>query len=445
MTPSTDVPGGGKRLIGGRYVLEHVVGESGMAQVYAANDPLLNRKVAVKKVRFDLSDPLALERAREACLREARILARLTHPHIVPLYDAISDGGEVYLVFEFIDGKPLDRMIQEQGRLSLETCKGLFRQICEPVSYSHKVQVLHRDLKPSNIMVDARGWVRIIDFGLAGLAGGHPEVSGTPAYMAPEQHAGRIVKASDIYALGVCLYEALSGELPFRGPDFLDQKRRMEYAPLGSIVPDLPQEVEVLIATAMAPDPRNRIQDAAEFSSALVIARGEREVAAGSGFVMVGEDGSMTFDANSRFAAALAAAGSKPLIGGKWELAGEIGFGGMGTVYAGHGAMPRRTVAIKKMHPALRENPKMRERFLEEAQTIALLSHPYIVTLHEIIEEEQGRLTIETCKVTAQVPFEGSAGDEAPLSQARCQARASNYWRRRVNSVQDRVGRQGPG
>ena len=143
------------------------------------------------------------------------------------------------------------------------------------MSCAHKNHVLHRDLKPSNIMDDKDGYAKVMDFGIAREAKDsitrltQSETVGTPAYMAPEQHMGRCARASDIYSLGVCLYESLTGQLPFPGPDFLAQKERMKYPPPQFLNPELPKEVELLFAATLALDPKLRVSDAVELAEDL--------------------------------------------------------------------------------------------------------------------------------------------------------------------------------
>lgn len=143
--------------------------------------------------------------------------------------------------------------------------RGIGRHVCEAVDSAHRSNVLHRDLKPSNIMIDANGYAKVMDFGLARQAKDslsrltHQDASGTPAYMAPEQHLGQARRASDVYSLGVCLYEMLTGALPFEGPDFLAQKERMRYPPPRFLAAELPEGIDALMAAALAANPAKRI------------------------------------------------------------------------------------------------------------------------------------------------------------------------------------------
>ncbi len=259
-------------LLRGRYEFKGKIGEGGMGIVLEAFDHSLGRRVAIKVMRAEIA---RADGARDAFLTEARIISHMSHPYIVAIHEVIEDAGGVYLVFDFVDGEPLSAVLKRRGRLPLDECVRVFTYVCEAIACAHRSRVLHRDLKPSNIMIDAGGYAKVMDFGIAREAKETVtrltslDISGTPAYMAPEQHLGRCAKTSDIYALGVCLYEAMTGALPFSGPDFLAQKERMKYAPPQFLAPGLPKEVELLFAATLSPDPKLRVADAAELVDSL--------------------------------------------------------------------------------------------------------------------------------------------------------------------------------
>lgn len=259
-------------VLKGRFELRQKVGVGGMGIVYDGFDRSLGRRVAIKQMRSELKDnPIE----RDGFLSEAKIISHLSHPYIVGFHDVVEENGEIYLVFDFVDGKPLSQILAERKRLSLRECQQVFSFVCEAIACAHKNHVLHRDLKPSNIMVDKAGYAKVMDFGIAREAKEsltrltQGETVGTPAYMAPEQHMGRSARASDIYALGVCLYETMTGQLPFPGPDFLGQKERMKYPPPQFLAPELPKEAELLFAATLALDPKKRVADAAELAESL--------------------------------------------------------------------------------------------------------------------------------------------------------------------------------
>ena len=264
-------PGAPPSAFWGRYEVRREIAEGGMGVVYEAFDRGLERRVAVKKMR----DEIRLNRReRERFLNEARTVAKLHHPNIVEIYSIEEDGDDAYLVFEYVEGRTLHEIIQEQGRLSLAPVKHVFLGVCSALEYAHGQGVVHRDLKPANIMVDKNGAVKVMDFGVArqaaDAAGNHNQtntVIGTLPYMAPEQEEGVVRREADIYALGVCLYEALSGDLPFKGSPgaALLSKRDAKYAPLGRSIGGLPEAVDRLIGRALQPDPEQRIHSAREF------------------------------------------------------------------------------------------------------------------------------------------------------------------------------------
>jgi predicted Ser/Thr protein kinase len=255
-----------------RYQVGRQIGAGGMGIVFEGTDRRLGRRVAIKQMRRELRDN---PKDRENFLSEARIISALSHPYIVAFHEVIEEGDELFLVFEFVDGEPLSRRLQNGQRLPVAHAQRVFTQVCEAISCAHRAHVLHRDLKPANIMLGKDGYAKVMDFGIARQAKDtitrltNTDASGTPAYMAPEQHLGRCNKASDIYALGVCLYESLTGQLPFPGPDFLAQKERMKYAPPQFLNAELPKVAELLFQVTLAADPSKRVADAEELIESL--------------------------------------------------------------------------------------------------------------------------------------------------------------------------------
>lgn len=212
-----------RSVLAGRYEVSSLLGEGGMGTVHLGFDRSLERKVAIKRVR---SEYAAEPTVRARFMSEARMAARLAHPYIVAVHDIIEEGGELFLVMEYVDGSPLDTLINKGRIFTLADCATLFSFVCQAVACAHWNHVLHLDLKPGNIMLDRMGFAKVMDFGLARRGGAGPrEVAGTPTHMAPEQHYAESGPASDVYSLGVCLYEMLAGSLPFNGPDFVGQKK----------------------------------------------------------------------------------------------------------------------------------------------------------------------------------------------------------------------------
>lgn len=256
----------------GKYKIEKKVGAGAMGQVYQAIDKSLGRKVAIKKMNEEIK---INEREKRRFLDEARTVALLHHPNIVEIYTIFEEAGDVYLVFEFLDGRTLDRILDKDIRMPFKRVRGIFDEVAKALVYAHGKGVVHRDLKLSNIMLSDEGYVKVMDFGLAGRAieskvnSKNCEIVGSPAYMAPEQENGNSSIKSDIYALGVCMYETLTGVLPFQGPEFYNQKMRNFYEPVSQSVPGLTKEIDALLEKCLDVDPEKRFASAEEFRMAL--------------------------------------------------------------------------------------------------------------------------------------------------------------------------------
>ncbi|OGS27415.1 MAG: hypothetical protein A3J82_05290 [Elusimicrobia bacterium RIFOXYA2_FULL_69_6] len=231
--------------------------------------------MAIKKMRDEIrNDP----EERRRFLTEARTVATLHHPNIADIYSIVEDSGDVYLVFEYVDGKTACDFLDESGPLALPDAKRVMKEACAAVDYAHAQGIIHRDLKPSNIMLASNGGVKVMDFGVArqaaeaiNKAAQTNTIVGTPPYMAPEQEQGTVRRESDIFALGVCFYELVSGKLPFagQGAGMLLNKMNGKHIPLSGVAAGLPAGTDEVVAKALDPDPEKRYRTAGDFAAAL--------------------------------------------------------------------------------------------------------------------------------------------------------------------------------
>jgi serine/threonine protein kinase len=257
-------------LIADRYRIISPLGRGGMGEVFRADDLTLGQPVALKFLTDSMIDKSMLERFRN----EVRIARRISHPNVCRVYDIGETDNQVFLSMEYVDGEDLSSLLRHIGRLPRDKALEISRKVCAGLAAAHDKGVLHRDLKPSNIMLDARGEVLIMDFGLAGLVHEIEDVrSGTPAYMAPEQLAGKEVTArSDIYALGLVIYELFTGKPVFEGKTHDEIMRvRRESSPhrLATLVRDLDPAVEMVILRCLEEEPEDRPSSALIVSAAL--------------------------------------------------------------------------------------------------------------------------------------------------------------------------------
>jgi eukaryotic-like serine/threonine-protein kinase len=258
---------------GGRYAVLERVGSGGMAEVYRARDELLGREVAVKVLSERFSrDRSFVERFR----REAQSAANINHPNIVSLYDYGADGGTYYIVMEYIDGQTIADIIHSEGPLLPERAAEIAADVAQALSRAHSTGLVHRDIKSSNIMLTSSGQTKVTDFGIARALGGDGEqtmtqtgmVIGTAAYLSPEQAQGNPVDPrSDVYSLGVVVFEMLTGRTPFGGdsPLAIAYKHVREEPPRpSSINPHIPESLDAITLKALAKNPDNRYSSAAE-------------------------------------------------------------------------------------------------------------------------------------------------------------------------------------
>lgn len=254
--------------IANRYVIESLVGQGGMADVYRAHDEILNRTVAIKVLRPKLADdPLVLVRFT----REASAASKLSHPNVVDIYDVGEGSGLHYIVMEFVKGTTLKQMISRRGALDMQEALSIMKQLVSGVAAAHASQIIHRDIKPQNIMIKADGTVKITDFGIAVATGSvalthNNAVMGSAHYLAPESARGKAPDVRvDIYSLGIVFYELLTNQVPFSGtsPAEIAFKHMQQEMPrVRDFNPTLPQSIENIIIKATAKDPNERYSTA---------------------------------------------------------------------------------------------------------------------------------------------------------------------------------------
>ncbi len=271
--PKDPLPTGS--MLAGRYQIIERLGEGGMGRVYKALDMEINATLALKIIKPEI----ASDRKNIAGLRNELKLARdIVHRNICRMYDLHKQGGTYFITMEYVPGQDLKSLIRQTGHLAVSTVISIAMQVCEGLEEAHKLGIVHRDLKPYNIMIDKLGHVRIMDFGIASSVStkeGSAEdtIIGSPAFMSPEQSSGRDVdQRSDIYSLGVLLYEMVTGELPFQGSGAVTMamKHRTEEVPAPrELNPKLPEEMNLVILKCLAKDREQRFQSALELHFAL--------------------------------------------------------------------------------------------------------------------------------------------------------------------------------
>jgi serine/threonine-protein kinase len=273
------------KILKDRYRVEEQVGEGGMALVYRAHDTLLNRPVAVKVMRRELvADPSFVERFR----REAEAAAGLSHPHIATVFDFGEQDGDYFLVMEYLPSKNLKRLIEERGAMPLKVALEIAIQLADALKYAHSNGIIHRDVKPQNVLFTEDGKVKLTDFGIARAVSSQTPLTGTGQlvgsvhYMSPEQARGLgASERSDVYALGIILFEMLSGRLPFDAdtPVAVALKHVQEQPPaIREIDPSLPSAIEYIVSKALKKEATARYQTAQELMQDLVKVKEGRQV-----------------------------------------------------------------------------------------------------------------------------------------------------------------------
>ncbi len=261
----------------GRYEVVGTLGQGAMGVVYKARDPLIDRIVAIKTINLGLALE-EKEEYEERFYQEAKAAGRLSHPNIVTIYDVGKSGDVAYIAMEFLRGQELRDIMNESGLLPIDRVLDIAAQVAQGLAYAHEHGIVHRDVKPSNIMVGKDGHVKITDFGIARMASSAVRtqtgmVLGSPKYMSPEQVMGKeLDQRSDIFSLGVMLYEMLTGQAAFDGENvnaIMYKTLNLVLAPPNTLNPEVPEMANYILAKALTKGMEDRYQDAHDFAADL--------------------------------------------------------------------------------------------------------------------------------------------------------------------------------
>ena len=371
-TPGTALETGD--VLADRYEILKMLGEGGMGTVYKARDRELDRLVALKVIRPELSGhPEILQRFKQ----ELILSRKVTHRNVIRIFDLGVAEDRKFITMDFVEGKDLKSLVVEQGKFAVEKACEIVRQICFGLEAAHNEGVVHRDLKPQNVMLDAQARVYLMDFGLArsmelvGMTRTGALV-GTPAYMSPEQAKGEKADArTDLFALGVIFYELLTGKLPYEAETMMATliRRTKELAtPPDQLEPGIPAAINDIVMKCLQIKVELRYQHAEEILRDLSFAQPAQSVANLSRSV---------FDA-----AAVLAPGSQ--FGPRYKIESLLGEGGMGKVYKAQDGELNRTVALKLVRPELASDRTSMDRLKQELLLASRVSHKNILRIHDL-------------------------------------------------------------
>jgi serine/threonine protein kinase len=412
-------------VVGERYELEQLLGAGGMGFVYAARHRLLGKRVAIKVLRQELcNDAQQVGRF----LREAKLCSQLHHDNIVDIFDFGRDeAGHLYLVMELLTGTTLEQLLQQRGPMPAKQALAVLRQLCRALDSAHSAGVIHRDLTPRNIFLTSRSGrddlVKLLDFGISRMAAGDDRVTatgvalGTTPYMPPEQLRGEQNQDHrvDVYALGVIIYELLTGRPPFKADTPADliveklQDAGMDLAAseLSRSAPSIAQ----LVNECISPDPGRRPASVAEVEQRLLTAGGR------------------LMDQPDDLAGVRA---------GSYRLVKLLGSGGLGSVWVGEHPVIGSRVAVKILHAELCEHEEAIRRFVVEAQAVNRIESPHIVKTFDfgklpdgrdyaVMELLEGQTLAQRLELSGRMPWANAAAIAVQLAQALLSAHQAGF------------------
>jgi len=263
----------------GRYEVKGVLGKGAMGLVYDGRDPQLDRRVAIKTIITKNLDEATAKHYAMRFKREVRAVAKVSHANIVQVYDFGTEGDLNYIVMEYIQGKELKDSFDSKTRFDLQTIFRMMGELLEALYFAHQAGVIHRDIKPANVMVDAKGHIKLADFGVARVNDPDAEgektrvgsIIGTPSYMSPEQTQGQTIDhRTDLFSAGIVFYQLLTGQKPFDGTGWALAKKIIQDDPVWpSTILEVPPSFDRVVAKALAKDPEQRYQTARKFNEDL--------------------------------------------------------------------------------------------------------------------------------------------------------------------------------